>query len=62
MINQDLLSILACPVCKGDLEYKKINDNDYLKCQTCKLYYPVKEEIPILLPEEAVKEENVKRD
>ena len=62
MIKQELLTIIACPICKGDLDYIKLKDQEYLKCQNCKLNYPIKEDIPILLPEEALKEENVKRD
>lgn len=62
MINKDLLTILACPVCKSDLEYIKIDENEFLKCLKCNLYYPIKEDIPILLEDEALKEKDVKRD
>jgi uncharacterized protein YbaR (Trm112 family) len=62
MINPDLLKILACPICKSDLEYVEIKKNEYLKCLKCNLYYPVKEDIPILLEDEALKEEDVKRN
>jgi len=52
-LKKELLEILACPVCKGDLE----NDekNNMLICNKCKLKYPVKDDIPIMLEEEAQK-------
>jgi uncharacterized protein len=54
-VSQDLLDILACPKCKGELH---LTDNqDGLICEACKLRYPIKEDIPIMLIEEA---ENIK--
>jgi len=44
-----ILNILACPKCKGDL---KLKDNWFV-CYQCRLKYPIKNEIPILLIEEA---------
>ncbi len=62
LINDDLMSILVCPVCKGDLKLidlrgkkrlKKESDWDgKLVCKSCKLTYPIKDGIPILLPPE----------
>ncbi len=49
MIDEDLLKILACPVCKGDLEYRE--DRDVLICDKCRVYYEVKDGIPVLLPD-----------
>ncbi|MCF8104854.1 MAG: Trm112 family protein [Desulfohalobiaceae bacterium] len=51
-LNKELLDILACPKCKGDLELTQKEDG--LICHACELVYPVKEEIPIMLIEEAV--------
>lgn len=51
-LNKELLEILACPKCKGDLELSKKEDG--LICYNCKLVYPIKEEIPIMLIEEAL--------
>ncbi len=51
MINQELLKILACPKCKGDLEL--IQENGIL-CKACNLLYPIKEDIPVMLIEEAL--------
>jgi uncharacterized protein YbaR (Trm112 family) len=50
-ISKELLDILACPKCKGDL---RLNDaEDGLICESCKLIYEIKDEIPIMLIEEA---------
>jgi uncharacterized protein YbaR (Trm112 family) len=53
MLSDNLLEILACPKCKGDLEYDR--ENELLICHACRLKYPVKEDIPIMLVEEAEK-------
>jgi uncharacterized protein YbaR (Trm112 family) len=50
-ISQELLDILVCPVCKTPVKFTP--DNSGLKCQTCKRVYPVRDEIPVMLPEEA---------
>lgn len=50
-IPQELLDILVCPVCKTPV--KLTSDNSGLKCQTCRRVYPIKDEIPVMLPEEA---------
>jgi hypothetical protein len=50
-IPQELLDILVCPVCKTPV--KLVPDNSGLKCQTCRRVYPIKDEIPVMLPEEA---------
>jgi uncharacterized protein YbaR (Trm112 family) len=52
-LKKELLDILACPKCKGDLVYKEIEN--FLVCNTCMLKYPVKDDIPMMLIEEAVK-------
>jgi len=53
MLDKELLEILACPKCKGDLEYDA--ENNYLICHKCRLKYPIKDDIPIMLIEEAEK-------
>jgi len=50
-ISQDLLAILVCPVCKTPVQYT--SDFSGLKCSTCRRIYPIKDEIPVMLPEEA---------
>ncbi len=52
-ISQDLLDILACPKCKGNIH---LNDpGDGLICDACQLMYPIRDDIPIMLIDEAVK-------
>jgi len=51
MLNKELLEILACPKCKGDLEYDK--DKAKLICHACRLKYNIKDDIPIMLIDEA---------
>ncbi len=46
-----LLEILVCPVCKGPLDYRKSNQE--LVCKPCRLGYPVRDDIPVMLEEEA---------
>ncbi len=53
MLSEKLLEILACPQCKGDLEYDKVNNK--LICHTCKLRYGIEDDIPIMLINEAEK-------
>ncbi len=53
MIAKELLDILVCPVCKGDLTYKQ--DPERLICPACRLAYPIKDDIPIMLVDEAEK-------
>lgn len=51
MIDNKLLDILACPDCKGDVEYKK--DEEKIICTNCGRIYPVKDGIPVMLVEES---------
>ena len=51
MLDVELLEVLACPKCKGDLEYD--TDNEKLICHTCRLKYDIKDDIPIMLIDEA---------
>jgi uncharacterized protein YbaR (Trm112 family) len=53
MLNKKLLEVLACPACKGDLEYDEKNQR--LICQACRLKYKIEENIPVMLVEEAEK-------
>jgi LSD1 subclass zinc finger protein len=54
MIAKDLLDILVCPVCKKPLVLKE--NGESLKCAECRRAYPIRDEIPILLVDEAVTE------
>ena len=52
-IDKELLEILACPKCKGDI---RLNDKgDGLNCGACRLCYPIKDDIPVMLIDEAIK-------
>lgn len=53
MIDPELLAILACPKCKGDIRLKE--DESGLICDACKLMYPIKDDIPVMLIDEAIK-------
>ncbi len=50
-ISQELLEILACPKCKGDIYLNETQDG--LVCEKCRLIYEIKDDIPIMLIEEA---------
>ena len=56
-INPDFLAILRCPFCKSKVELKP--DGSGLKCGTCHRVYPIRDEIPIMIIEEAVIEDVV---
>lgn len=51
-INKELLKILACPKCKGDIVLTKKGDG--LVCKACQLIYPIKDDIPVMLIDEAL--------
>ena len=51
-LPKDLLEILVCPKCKGDLEYRT-EPAEELVCQACRLRYAVDDGIPIMLIDEA---------
>ena len=46
-----LLDILVCPICKAGLEYRKADAE--LICKPCKLAFPIRDDIPIMLESEA---------
>lgn len=50
-ISQELLDILACPKCKGNIYLNETKDG--LICDKCKLLYEIKDDIPIMLIDEA---------
>ncbi len=51
MMDTKLLDILACPVCKGPLVYDK--EKKELICKADRLAYPIRDDIPVMLEEEA---------
>jgi len=50
-ISKELLEILACPKCKGDIYLNEAGDG--LICDQCRLFYEIKDGIPIMLIDEA---------
>ena len=50
-ISKELLDILVCPLCKQPV--RLLPDESGLKCAVCKRVYPVRDDIPVMLPEEA---------
>jgi uncharacterized protein len=53
MLKPELLEILVCPQCKGELEYDPVGTK--LTCSACRLQYSIKDDIPIMLIDEAEK-------
>jgi uncharacterized protein YbaR (Trm112 family) len=53
-IDKELLEILACPNCRGDVEYRE--QENMIECVgRCRYRYPVQDDIPVMLIEEAEK-------
>ncbi len=50
-VSEELLEILACPKCKGDIYLNEKKDG--LICDNCRLEYEIRDDIPIMLIEEA---------
>ncbi len=50
-MDAKLLEILVCPLCKGPLVYKK--EAQELVCKPCRLAYPIRDDIPVMLQDEA---------
>jgi uncharacterized protein YbaR (Trm112 family) len=51
-LSKELLEILACPKCKGDIFLNQAGDG--LICKACRLVYPIREDIPVMLIDEAL--------
>jgi uncharacterized protein YbaR (Trm112 family) len=51
VIPKYALDILVCPLCKTRLEL--LGDESGLKCVSCRRVYPVRDDIPVMMPEEA---------
>ena len=52
VLSKDLLEILACPQCKGSI--MPDDNHEKLLCHACKLAYPVRDGIPVMLVDEAL--------
>ncbi len=53
MIEKDLLDILACPICKGDV----VESDEKIKCVKCGSLFPIRDGIPVMIVEEAQRPE-----
>ncbi|MCI0527989.1 MAG: Trm112 family protein [Nitrospira sp.] len=51
-IDRELLAILACPKCKSDVQLSSKGDG--LICENCQVMYPIREDIPVMLIDEAI--------
>ena len=54
-VSPELLEILVCPACK-DVPVVLVNDDTGLKCSRCHRVYPIKDDIPVMIVDEAVVE------
>ena len=52
-MDSKLLDILVCPLCKGPLVHKRAQSE--LVCRPCRLAYPIRDDIPVMLEDEARK-------
>ncbi|HEY4746029.1 MAG TPA: Trm112 family protein [Myxococcales bacterium] len=50
-IAPELKEILACPKCKGELEFRE--DRQEIVCKACQLVYRIEDDIPVMLVDEA---------
>ena len=51
MVKKELMEILACPQCKGPVELQQ--EQDRIVCRTCRLVFAIRDDIPIMLIDEA---------
>ena len=55
-VDKELLEILACPNCRGDVEYREA-EQEIVCVGKCRYRYPVRDDIPVMLIDEAIKPE-----
>ena len=53
-VDPALIEILVCPECRTPV--RPVNDGTGLRCDTCRRVYPIKDDIPVMLIDEATKE------
>lgn len=53
-VSKELLEILVCPICKTPVEL--MQDENGLRCPSCRLVYPIRDDIPVMLVDEARQE------
>ncbi len=52
-VDPELLEILVCPQCKGELDYQDTEEDESLICHKCELKYEIRDGIPVMLVDEA---------
>jgi hypothetical protein len=52
-VDKELMEILACPSCRGNVELRREGDAEWIVCLNCGLRYPVRDGLPVMLVEEA---------
>jgi uncharacterized protein len=50
-LNDELKELLVCPKCRGELDFRE--DLSAIRCLTCRLSYPIVDDIPVLLVDQA---------
>ncbi len=55
-LSPELLTILACPNCRGEVDY--LETLQVIECRQCHYRYPVRDDIPVMLVDEAIKPED----
>ena len=55
-VDKELLEILACPNCRGDVEYREA-ENEIVCVGKCRYRYPIRDDIPVMLVDEAIRPE-----
>jgi uncharacterized protein len=58
-VDPELVSLLVCPACRGAIEYKE--RRQLIICTACGLHYPVRDDIPVMLVDEATRPPERKR-
>ncbi len=58
-VDRKLIDLLVCPACHGDIEYK--DRRNLIICTKCGLHYPVRDNIPVMLVDEATHPERKER-
>lgn len=53
MLDKHLLDLLVCPVCKGPLRLAQTEGRSELVCRADRIAYAIRDDIPVMLPEEA---------
>lgn len=57
-----LVALLVCPACKGDLKFEKEGDREGFLCPSCQVVYPIVDEIPVMLIEESMPVEKWRKE